>query len=412
MAIIAAVLAALFMGPVMLHAAESAGLAGLIAEAAANNPELLSMRERVRAAEAGARASGNLEDPTLKMEMMDLSSRHAASFGPGNAMETRYMLSQAIPFPGKLSLEEKMASKEAAATRGDLASKTLDIAAFVKEAYFDYAFLDASQRINNEVRELLAEMARIAESRYSTGLAPQQDVIRVHIEESMLTGEGLSIAAGMEAASARLKYILGRQQDSVLDITPELPVTRVEFSTSGLIEKAVVNNPAIRSMADSVGAAEAASELSRKAYYPDLMAGAGPVQRDGKFDTYDVMLQINIPIWFGKTSNRSEEASAAAAAMRSRLMAEQNIRALEVKQAAIDVETADRMLSLYSTGILPQALIGFESALKNYQSGKIDFLTLIETERTLKTARLDYIRTLLDYRKKVAALERAVGEDF
>jgi len=405
-------IAALFTAPVPLHAALDAALAGLIAEASANNPEVRSMRERVRAREAGARASGSYEDPTLKMEMIGFSSSHATSFGPGNAMETRYMLSQAVPFPGKLSLKEKMASREAVATRSDLASKTLDVVAFVKEAYFDYAYLDASRRINDEVKELLTEMARIAEARYSIGLAPQQDIIRVHIEESMLTGEGLSIAAGIEAASARLKYLLGRRQDSVLDITPELMPARVEFSSPGLIEKAVVYNPAIRSMAASVEAAEAATELARKAYYPDLMAGVGPVQRDGKFETYDVMLQINIPIWFGRNSSRTEEASADAAAMRSRLMAERNLKAWEVEQAAIDVRTADKMLSLYSTGILPQAMTGFESALKNYQAGKIDFLTLIETERTLKTARLDYIKTLLDYRKKVAALERAVGEDF
>lgn len=404
---------AALISPALLFASGAGVLAELVAEAAANNPELRSMREAVTAREAGARAEGGFEDPSFKIERMGVPTDNIKSSGQGNAMQTRYTLSQAFPFPGKLALKEKAAMKGAAATRSDLAAKALDVAALVKEAYFDYAYLEASDGINAEVRLLLADMAKVAETRYSTGLSPQQDVIRVQIEEAMLTGEALTISAGKEAIAARLKYIVGRQQDALLDINDAtLAQERVTFSVDELIKKAAVNNPQITSRVSLVEAAEAAAELSRKAYYPDMMAGAGPVQTADKFDSYDVMLQINIPIWFGKYDLRSQEASADAASMRSMLMAERNLKAYEIKQAAIEVQTAEKMLDLYSTGILPQTQMSFESGLKNYQSGKVDFLTLIESERILKATRLEYLKTLLEYRKKVAALERAVGEDF
>lgn len=396
-----------------VFAAGAGALAGLVAEAEANNPELASMREIVKGREAGARAEGGLEDPLLKIERMGLPTDSLKSSGQGNAMQTRYTISQAFSFPGKLALKEKAAMKGAAALRADLAAKTLEVAALVKEAYFDYAYLAASEAINAEVKLLLADMAKVAETRYSTGLSPQQDIIRVQLEEAMLAGEALTISAGKEAVSARLKYIIGRRQDAVLDINDAaLTEVRAVFSVDELIKKAVTNNPQITSRISLVEAADAATELSRKAYYPDIMAGAGPVQTADKFDSYDIMLQINIPIWFGKYDLRTQEAGAEAASMRSMLMAERNLKAYEVKQAAIEVQTAEKMLDLYSTGIVPQTQMSFESGLKNYQSGKVDFLTLIESERNLKATRLEYLRTLLEYRKKVAALEKAVGEDF
>lgn len=413
-----AVAAAVFLWGALISAAPlfasgTGALAELVAEAEANNPELRSMREVVKAREAGARAEGSFEDPSLKIERMGLPTDNLKSSGQGNAMQTRYTLSQAFPFPGKLSLKEKAAMKGAAATRSELAAKTLDVASLVKEAWFDYAYLEASEAINAEVKLLLASMARVAQTRYSTGLSPQQDIIRVQIEEAMLTGEVLTISAGKEAVSARLKYIIGRQQDTALDLDDATLVQeRVTFSVDELIKKAVINNPQITSRVSLVEVAEATTELSRKAYYPDIMVGAGPVQTADKFDSYDVMLQINIPIWFGKYDLRTQEASADAASMRSMLMAERNLKAYEVKQAAIEVQTAEKMLDLYSTGILPQTQMSFESGLKNYQSGKVDFLTLIESERNLKATRLEYLKTLLEYRKKVAALEKAVGEDF
>jgi len=61
--------------------------------------------------------------------------------------------------------------------------------------------------------------------------------------------------------------------------------------------------------------------------------------------------------------------------------------------------------------LLPQARLSFESSLINYQTGKIDFLTLLENQRTLKKTRVEYLRALVDYRVRVAELERAVGED-
>ncbi|MDD5435369.1 MAG: TolC family protein, partial [Nitrospira sp.] len=183
------------------------------------------------------------------------------------------------------------------------------------------------------------------------------------------------------------------------------------IKTNELTEKAVKNNPSLQLMRYEYEGSNLRIELAKKDYYPDFMLGVAPIQRNGRFDSWDAMFQINIPIWRDKYNYKVSEAVSAAEAVKARLRAEENVKASELKAWAIKVDTAGRIRGLYETTLLPQATMSFESALKNYQAGKIDLLTLLDTERLLKKTKIDYIASLVTYRKRIAALEQIVGEE-
>ena len=393
-------------------AEEPVSLKSLLDEARANNPEIKALEERVRAREARARAEGVLDDPTLKVEMEDLEKDRPLNTAPGNAMLTRYTVSQMFPFPGKLSLKEKIAFREAMATKAELMAKELEVSAMVKEAYYDYALAAESMNIAREIKDVLSYMARIAGAKYATGQVSQQDIIKAQVETTMLTNEIISLEAEKGVAAARLKSILSRPQEAEMGEPGALPKEKIAFKTEDLISTAVRQNPEIKAAESEAEANELNADLAKKNYYPDFMVGVAPIQRDGRFDSFDVMFQINIPIWRGKYDSLSKEASSNARSARARLVSEKNVKSFEVKGVAIQVEAAERTNTLYETSLLPLAELSFQSALKNYQAGKIDFLTLLDTERELKRTRLEYIRTLSEYRKRIASLERIVGEDF
>lgn len=405
------VLAFLLLAFTNAYSAEPAGLKELLEEARSNNSELAAMRERVNAREARARAEGRLEDPTLKIEMEDLSKDEPLNAAPGNAMLTRYTIAQEFPFPGKLTLREKIAMKEARSTQSGFNARALEVALMVKEAYYEHAFLAEAIATTEGIKELLKQMSDVAQSKYSVGQVSQQDILKVNIEEMMLTNELITLGAEKELIEARLKSILNRPQASSLEITAVLPKERVGFSTQELIDEARKTNPEIRMSEYEAEAGELATELSKKNYYPDFMVGVAPIQRDGRFDSYDLMFQINIPIWRGKYSSLESEAASNARALRSSLASQRNVKGLEVKDASVKVDAADRTRALYETSLLPQAELSFESALRNYRAGKVDFLTLIETERELRRTRIEYLRSIMNYRKSIALLEKAVGRD-
>ncbi|MEK7679664.1 MAG: TolC family protein, partial [Deltaproteobacteria bacterium] len=86
-----------------------------------------------------------------------------------------------------------------------------------------------------------------------------------------------------------------------------------------------------------------------------------------------------------------------------------NTKTLEIMEAVLQLRAALETRTLYDTTLVKQASLSFESALKNYQSGKGDLLMLLDAERELKKIRLAALRAAAGYWKKAAALEKAAG---
>ncbi len=401
-----------FMLPVKsagLYAMDFIALDALVQEALLNNPELQASSAMVKAKQARIKAEASLDDPVLRVMMEELDSARPLNIAPGNAMATRYTISQMFPFPGKLGLKERMAEKESDMARAALKAKELEVMAMVKEAYFDYAYNGELAALIGQIRGLLENMSSIAQARYATGQVSLQDVIRINVEQAMLTSELITLEAEKGVAAARLKSLLGRPQEAELGETGPLSRERIAMDYKELTDTALRLNPEIKMREAELDRGVLASSLASRNYYPDLMAGAGPVQRDGRVDGFDVMFQINLPIWFGKYGGLSDEAASGAAQARSGLMAAKNIKAYEVKAAFLEVEAADKMRALYETSLVPQLEMSYESALKNYQTGRIDLLGLLDAGRGLKRGRIEALKAMLDYRKRVAVLEKTIG---
>jgi len=391
-------------------AQETLSLRDIIEEAKNNNPELQALRRNIKAKEAKARAEGVLDDPSFRIEMMDLSKENPFPT-PGNAMQTKYGISQMFPYPGKRSLQKDIALKEILMAGVEVRIRELEIVTMVKEAYYDDLLMSESIKIVKEIKGLLSNMTEIATIKYATGQASQQDVIKAQVESTMLINEITELEAEREVVQAGLKALLNRSQEAPLSDPPAILGKKADIKVEELTEKALEIHPALQKMRYEIEANQIGVELARKNYYPDFMVDVAPIQRDGRFDAWDAMFQINIPIWQSKYDSQVTEAQSTVEAGQYKLKAEENIRSAEVKEGVVKVESADKIRTLYETSLLPQVELSFDSALKNYQTGKIDFLTLLDTERVLRKTRIDYIGVLVTYYKRIASLEGVVGEE-
>ena len=75
------------------------------------------------------------------------------------------------------------------------------------------------------------------------------------------------------------------------------------------------------------------------------------------------------------------------------------------------LEAALETLRLYQEGLLPQIEQSFKATMAAYQTGKVDFGSLLEGERMLREVRLGAFRALANVQRQLAELERAVGQD-
>ena len=80
-----------------------------------------------------------------------------------------------------------------------------------------------------------------------------------------------------------------------------------------------------------------------------------------------------------------------------------------VHEAYIRAQAATQRASLLQSTILPQSEHALEVSRVAYQSDRADFLSLIDSERALLDARLNYYEALSDRELALADLSRAVG---
>ena len=83
----------------------------------------------------------------------------------------------------------------------------------------------------------------------------------------------------------------------------------------------------------------------------------------------------------------------------------------EVGESQAKLQAARKSLQLYREGLLSQAELSFRSALVAYQTGRVEFVALLEAQRALREARMGYYKATASLVQNLADLERAVGKE-
>ena len=83
----------------------------------------------------------------------------------------------------------------------------------------------------------------------------------------------------------------------------------------------------------------------------------------------------------------------------------QNSLAAEAKQLLFDFEDSDRKIKLFRDVIIPKAKEMLTASESAYQTGTVDFLSLIDAQRMLLKYQLDYERYLAMNAQKLAKIE-------
>ena len=126
------------------------------------------------------------------------------------------------------------------------------------------------------------------------------------------------------------------------------------------------------------------------------------------------MVALTIPFspWTkGRHDYEIEEAIAERQMAKANLDAMRNMALSEVREMFAKVEAADKSLSFYQDGLLLQAQQSYGAAIAAYQTGQVNFMTLLDAQRTIRDSRLGYYKAMVDYEQSLADLDRAVGLD-
>jgi outer membrane protein, heavy metal efflux system len=386
-------------------------LKGVLAFVEARNPELRAMTFESDAAQQRLRGAGALPDPVIQMELRDIPFSEP-TLSPANAGNTRYALRQMYPLGGKRELRREIAAAEASVTDAKRGAAIAETRMRAKVAYSQYWYAAQAQRVTDGLRSLMADLEQVARSRYSSGLTPQQDVIKAQTELTSLRTDLVMLGSERRQAAARLNGVLARPADAPLADPRELrPLPSRAFDFVSLVKTAGDRSPTLAMNSAQITAADRNAQLMRASRIPDLGVGLAVIQQGTRLTDYEVMLEVNIP-WqtdvIRASVNEAQAMSDAATARREATAAQLQS---ELGQNWASLDALREQGEIVRSTLLPQVQLTFESALSSYQTGRVDFSTLLDAQRQVRRTQLDLLKIELEQQMRLAEIERIVGED-
>ena len=378
-----------------------------------NNKDILAAEKAYQSALEAIGISGVLPDPMIEgtLFLAPIETRN----GP---MEGQVMLGQKFPLWGKLNRERQVAKLKADITGYNLQQKRIKAAFKMRKAWTMYVRLTNSLRILNEYRSELKSFQSIALTQYATGVGgTQHPILKLQIEMSLIETQINNLESDYESTVNELQALFDGYFSPDL-FGDEWKIRPAKGSTGDLLELAMSTHPWYKISMTEKQVAVLQNELAVRKNYPDLVAGVtytaiGPetemVSADAGRDAFGFKIGLNLPLWFKR--NKARIASTKMMVKSKEEMIEEiwNQVVDEVLSANKELYEIEETYTLYETKLLQESEQMLSSAFAAYETGKISFLDLLDSERMVVRVRLDFEKIKANKNITTARLLRAIG---
>jgi len=241
----------------------------------------------------------------------------------------------------------------------------------------------------------------IARARFEAKAAPESHVTRAMLEVFDLEVAQQEFEVGRGRSEAEMKILFGGIDIPADRLTGSLNTDPQTSGFSVNTETQTRIHPALRAAKFGVVAAEAMLETARKERIPDLkffVAYGRALPAEGNFIEGGISLPLPI---FHRNQGRIMETTALVAKARHEEKFTAHRYDAALAAARTRQRTTDKQLAQLTEKILPAAERALSQAQEAYRSGRLDFLELVDAQRTckeviLRTVELRRSRVLAD----------------
>jgi cobalt-zinc-cadmium efflux system outer membrane protein len=372
-----------------------------------HNSELRAFSWDVRVAEAKRLQASLWPNPELEVEVEE-----AGGAGPRSGFdgaETSVGLSQLIELGNKRSKRTKLALLETELAGWDYEAKRLDVFTEVTKTFSEV--LAAQQRLGltKELLQVSEELVDTVATRVSAGKDSPLEKTKAVVALSDIKIQHQQAVENLKYARKQLVAIWAGKEPKFESVAGELdslsPVPPVDELKS-LIEK----NPEIARWSVEIDKNKAALELEKAKAISDVTVSGG-VQRFQETDDNTIMFGISIPL---PISDKNQAGKLQAKYELVKAREEQRAAYIKVQvelnKAYQAISSAYIEASELKKNVLPGAEGVFEASKTGYTRGKLDYLNVLDAQRTLFEAKARYIDALGSYHNSKADIERLIGK--
>lgn len=394
-------------------------LRAALALAAGANPELSAARHEVRAVEGALLQAGLSPNPSLAMERVDTRR---------DTRETTLQLSQPLELGGKRAARVQAAERGRDSAAAELALKGAQVRADVIAAWFAVLAAQEQLRLAREAEELAQRAASATARRVVAGKVSPVEETRARVAASSVRLEAMRADSALATARKRLAGLWGNttprfeRADGAMDALPTLPEPSAppgghglpggtQFADAGALQRRLAASPAMALARAQLGRSQALAqvELSRRA--PDLTLSIGS-KRSEELGRTQAVFGVSVPLpFFDRNQGNVLESARRVDKARDELAATALRLDAELSQARQEYELARRQADALRDDILPGAQSAYDAASTGFDYGKFGFLEVLDAQRTLLQAKSQYLNTLADAHRAMAAIDRILGAD-
>jgi outer membrane protein TolC len=382
----------------------------LVREALARNPEIQAAQRGAEAKRARIPQAKAWSDPTFTLGYGGNILPPYTLMKGDPSSQRQFMAEQVIPYPGKTRLRGEIAAREADAEATGIDEVSRRVTAEVKQAYFDLYLTDQSLSTLAKERQILEQLAQVSQIRYSVGKGVQQDIIRAQVELTRLSERQTILEQTRRTLEAQLNSLRDLPVDTPVGPASEVRQSVLVQTPAELQSAAEATFPALKRQQAMIEGNQLTVNLARKEVRPDFSVGYTYMQRAGMPDMYGFTFSTSLPVFRrNKQDQAIREAALNLEAAQRSVGNQLTLLRYRVKQEFVAAEAADRLMKLYTEGLVPQSRLALESSLASYEAGASDFQTVLSNFTTILEYELNYHQQLANHEKALARLEELTG---
>lgn len=384
---------------------QTIGLPELIEMTVARNPRLAQVAWAIETARGQAIQAGLYPNPTVNVTGNELGDRT----GPSGIWSV--YTSQEIVTANKLDLSQAAALKQVDQATLNLMSERYRVFTDVRQAFFEAATLQNRSEILTNLVELAQQSTENAEKLLLAKEAAQIDVIQLEVDLERYRAELDATQQALPAAYRKLAASIGVQDLALPKLEADFEMLPPDLELEAVRTYILGVHPDVRSAMLGVERAQILVKRAEVETIPNITVGAGYTrQGQNRSNDGDFGVSLPFPLW-NKNQGNIRAAKARVGEAINQVGQVQNDLVTQLATAYGSYTAARKRAERYKTAIIPKSQQTYELAFKAYQGGEFEYLRVLQAQRTVAEARLEYVRSLSEMWRSASAIAGLMLED-
>ncbi|MCD6395081.1 MAG: TolC family protein [Planctomycetes bacterium] len=378
-----------------------------LALALMRNPELRAFSWATRASEARKLQASLRPNPELGVEVEEVGGTGQRRGFDG--AETTLQLGQLIELKGKRRKRTRVASLEKELAELDYQAKRLDVLTDTTRLFVGVLAAQEQLALAEELVRLSEQVLTTVSQRVEAGKDSPVEKTKSEIALASVRIEREKARQNLESARKQLAAIWAGKSPVFEKVAGQLDVVQ-SIPTEDQLADLIAQNPDISRWAVELEQRRAAFELEKAKATPDITLSGG-FRRYNETDDNAVVFGVSIPL---PIANRNQGGILEARHNLTKAGEERKAAEASVNTAlALSYQSLSNAFT-EATELKSKVLGGaqdvFDASTEGYREGKLDYLNVLDAQRTLFEAKGQYIEALSAYHKARADVERLIGQ--